>query len=640
MVNYKAKSKTYPGITSINNVTLLNAGMKIIIRQKLFLCAFIILMCNAVSVFFVYKSDQRLRDSEYWVQHTEQVIYQSANVRSMGQDIETASRGYVITCDTAFLEPLYSAKKTTFVYIRHLKQLTRDNYAQQQRIDSLDHYMHQLLDFSFKTVELRNKQGLASAIAFTATKLGKGYTDHIRRITFAIQQQEDSLLKVRKQTNAQNTAAFNQFSVGMFILLGIFTIFLLIIIRKYLLQKKEKAERAGELVIANKNLLFQNNEKEKRAVELAVVGAELAIAQEEIFYQSNEKGERAGELLIANEELFFQNGEKEKRAAELVIANKELSFQNKEKEKRAAELIIANKELLFQNEEKEKRAEELIIANEALLFQNNEKEKRAAELTIANKELSFQNKEKEKRAAELKLAEIARIKIVNELMTRNRDLEQFAYIISHNLRAPVANIIGASSALNDIQLSAEDKDVLSRGINVSVRKLDEVVNDLNHILQVKGEINGIKEIVHFSGLVDDIKISINNLIDKEAIEIKYDFTRINEFLTLKPYLYSIFFNLISNSVKYRRPEIHSVIKISSRLQKRKLELIFSDNGMGINLKKSGSQVFDLYKRFHTNIEGKGMGLFMVKTQVETLGGKINIESTENEGTEFIIEFEI
>jgi signal transduction histidine kinase len=484
-------------------------------------------------------------------------------------------------------------------------------------------------------------------------------------------------------------AAFNRFSGVMFALVGMFTIFVLIVIAKYLFQKKEKAERAGELIIANKNLVFQNDEKEKRAVEFAIIGAELAIAHEEIFFQSNEKGERteelliaaeklfvaneelffqnnekekraaelaiankelsfqnkekenrAGELIIANKELFYQNDEKEKRAAELVIANKELSFQNKEKEKRAGELVIANKELLFQNKEKGKRAEELIIANKALLFQNEEKEKRAAELTIANKELSFQNKEKEKRAAELKLAEIARIKMVNELILRNSDLEQFAYIISHNLRAPVANIIGASSALNDMGLSTEDKDTLSRGINISVMKLDEVVKDLNHILQVKGEINEIKEMVCFSEMVDDIKISINNLIDKEEIEIKYDFTEANEFFTLKGYLYSIFFNLISNSVKYRRPEINSVIEISSCLQKNKLELIFTDNGMGIDLEKNGNQIFGLYKRFHLNIEGKGMGLFMVKTQVETLGGKINIKSTENKGTEFIIDFEI
>jgi signal transduction histidine kinase len=81
------------------------------------------------------------------------------------------------------------------------------------------------------------------------------------------------------------------------------------------------------------------------------------------------------------------------------------------------------------------------------------------------------------------------------------------------------------------------------------------------------------------------------------------------------------------------------IEIKSRLVKNKLQLIFSDNGMGINLKKHGGEVFGLYKRFHTHVEGKGLGLFMVKTQVEAIGGTIAIESAENEGTEFIIEFD-
>jgi signal transduction histidine kinase len=56
------------------------------------------------------------------------------------------------------------------------------------------------------------------------------------------------------------------------------------------------------------------------------------------------------------------------------------------------------------------------------------------------------------------------------------------------------------------------------------------------------------------------------------------------------------------------------------------------------LEKKGDQIFGLYKRFHENTEGKGMGLYMVKTQVEILGGKISIKSEENVGTEFIIEF--
>jgi len=240
---------------------------------------------------------------------------------------------------------------------------------------------------------------------------------------------------------------------------------------------------------------------------------------------------------------------------------------------------------------------------------------------------------------ERKSAEIERIKLVNDLMARNTELEQFAYIISHNLRAPVANIIGASSVLEDPDLTDEDKETLGKGINTSVKKLDEVVKDLNQILQVRGEMSRSKENVNFSDLVSDIKASITNLVlTNDDVEIKFDFKQINEFLTLKPYLYSIFYNLISNSVKYRRPKIHCIIEIKSRIVNNNIELIFTDNGMGIDLTKKGEQVFGLYKRFHANIEGKGMGLFMVKTQVETLGGTINIRSNVNKGTEFTIRF--
>lgn len=243
---------------------------------------------------------------------------------------------------------------------------------------------------------------------------------------------------------------------------------------------------------------------------------------------------------------------------------------------------------------------------------------------------------------ERKISELERDRITADLVKRNTDLEEFAYIISHNLRAPVANILGASAALATMELDPEEKEKLSKGINISAIKLDEVINDLNQILQGKGGINEIKETVQFSDLADSVKISIANLIDDNNIKIRYDFSEIDEFFVLKPYLYSIFYNLISNSVKYRRQQVNTLIEIRSHLNEDedKLELTFTDNGMGIDLKKNGDQIFGLYKRFHSSIEGKGMGLFMVKTQVEVLGGKISVKSEENEGTEFKIEFQL
>jgi PAS domain S-box-containing protein len=241
---------------------------------------------------------------------------------------------------------------------------------------------------------------------------------------------------------------------------------------------------------------------------------------------------------------------------------------------------------------------------------------------------------------ERKVAEIERIKIVNDLQLRNAELEQFSYIVSHNLRAPVANIMGASNMLKDPELAEEDIEILNSSINKSIMKLDDVIKDLNLILQTKSEFNTTKEIIRFSDIIEDIKISLKNVIQLIDININYDFSELDYFMTLKPFLYSIFFNLISNSIKYRKPEIQCVIDIKSQPVNNGIEIIFTDNGIGMNLQKRSNQIFGLYQRFHTHIEGKGMGLFMVKTQTEALGGRITLESEENIGTTFKIEFPI
>jgi signal transduction histidine kinase len=108
--------------------------------------------------------------------------------------------------------------------------------------------------------------------------------------------------------------------------------------------------------------------------------------------------------------------------------------------------------------------------------------------------------------------------------------------------------------------------------------------------------------------------------------------------TVKSYLYSIFYNLTSNSIKYRRADVQPILTIESHKLKNKIEFVFKDNGKGIDLHKNGDHIFGLYKRFDTTTEGKGMGLFMVKTQVQALGGTIKIKSKLGEGTEFILRF--
>jgi PAS domain S-box-containing protein len=237
-----------------------------------------------------------------------------------------------------------------------------------------------------------------------------------------------------------------------------------------------------------------------------------------------------------------------------------------------------------------------------------------------------------------KLLEIERYRITTDLIQRNKDLEQFAYIVSHNLRAPVANIIGFADNLSDDFLDEKLKKKMAEQLSVSANKLDAVIKDLNHVLQIRQQINEKKGNVNFTKIVDDIRLSVSNIINNEQVTLITDFSSADNFFTIKSYFYSIFQNLIVNSIKYKKTGMAPVITISSAISQEGLLIKFKDNGSGMDLKKINGQLFGLYKRFHPHIEGKGMGLFMVKTQVEALGGKISITSEVQKGTEFIIQF--
>ncbi|WP_233871454.1 PAS domain S-box protein [Dyadobacter sp. CY323] len=246
----------------------------------------------------------------------------------------------------------------------------------------------------------------------------------------------------------------------------------------------------------------------------------------------------------------------------------------------------------------------------------------------------------ERKHSELELKELNKSlqKYTDELITSNKGLEQFSYIVSHNLRAPVANIIGLAELVNQDTYPMEVKQQFVNEILVNVKRLDDVVSDLNSILQVKRGVSEKRERVSLQQVIDEISSSIQNIIEKENVRIETDFSTVGELFTLKSYLHSILSNLIMNSIKYRRKDIDPVITIKSSLDQDQVGLSLRDNGMGIDLAGKGAQLFGLYKRFHYHVEGKGMGLFMVKTQVEMLGGKIAVNSAVNQGTEFKVEF--
>lgn len=231
-------------------------------------------------------------------------------------------------------------------------------------------------------------------------------------------------------------------------------------------------------------------------------------------------------------------------------------------------------------------------------------------------------------------AEKEREKMMSDMVRYSKHLEQFAYVVSHNLRSPVAHILGLSNLLK-APISGADREKSQELLYRAVDQLDNTVKDLNKILEVRSEAGRNFESVDLAEVLDGVKISIRNRLEEENVLIENDF-KLQYVYGIKSYIHSIFYNLITNSIKYRKAALRPVISIHSEQADGKIILIFRDNGMGMKLDQYGNKVFGLYQRFHVGIAGKGMGLFMVKAQVEALEGSITVSSTPGEGTEFRI----
>ena len=104
------------------------------------------------------------------------------------------------------------------------------------------------------------------------------------------------------------------------------------------------------------------------------------------------------------------------------------------------------------------------------------------------------------------------------------------------------------------------------------------------------------------------------------------------------FLKSILKHLLSNAIKYRHATRALKISVRTKIKNNKHLLVFKDNGIGIDLQKNGSKIFNMYRTFHDNDDAKGIGLFLTKNQVESLGGDISVKSILGEGTSFTIKF--
>lgn len=228
--------------------------------------------------------------------------------------------------------------------------------------------------------------------------------------------------------------------------------------------------------------------------------------------------------------------------------------------------------------------------------------------------------------------------LINELTRNNKDLKQFSYITSHNLRAPISNLTGLLNLIEDIPIEDPELKEILHGFNKSTHLLDETINDLTKIMIIKDNSSIQKEAVLLKEVFENIFNQLTFQIDTLKPILEINFEEAPSLNINKSYIESILLNLLTNSIKYRSENKTLKIKIISHQADDSIILTFEDNGIGINLERNRDKIFGLYQRFHNYPDSKGLGLYLVKSQIEAMGGTISVKSEVNKGTTFTLIF--
>jgi signal transduction histidine kinase len=218
---------------------------------------------------------------------------------------------------------------------------------------------------------------------------------------------------------------------------------------------------------------------------------------------------------------------------------------------------------------------------------------------------------------------------------QNKRLQNFAYIVSHNLRSHTGNLKFMVDLFKETAQKSERDEIFEHIHSIS-DNLNTTVKHLEEIVKIQTEIGKDKKEVEFEPVFKSIVCALANNIDDLDAKVEYDFSRLPTVEYIPAYMESILQNLLTNSLKYYQPHRRPVIKCTTYENGQHAYLEFEDNGKGIDMKRFGDQVFGMYKTFHQNPDAKGIGLFITRNQVESLGGSIDVQSTVNVGTKFTI----
>lgn len=261
-----------------------------------------------------------------------------------------------------------------------------------------------------------------------------------------------------------------------------------------------------------------------------------------------------------------------------------------------------------------------ILQRNVLVFDD---EQRAVALEVIAGDISLRKKEEEEREM-----------LIQDLETKNAELERFTYTVSHDLRSPLVTIKGFIGMLRDDLETGNTENV-----HADLERISGAADKMNHLLSDLLELSRIGRIINESSwaslndILDTAREMLHGSIaDRRVVfripdglpDVYGDIPRIEEVVQ----------NLIENSLKFFGSRVNPEITVNAEKSGNNVVITFTDNGIGI-APEYHEQIFGLFNKLDKNAEGTGVGLALIKRIVEVHGGEIRVESAEGEGAAFI-----
>jgi PAS domain S-box-containing protein len=601
------------------------------------------------------------------VQHTYEVLADTDYILRLITEIQNSQRGYTITGDSLYLASYLTGIDSINTYVADLKRLTTDNPLQQKRIDSLQIQVVNAVNQQKYQVMLRANGHMPQLMQSYSTQEGKNSIDQIKNLLKDIEQEERQLLDTRTKA-LDATYTLTKIVLYGIVLVCTFIIILLFVFLTNVFTKKELYEK--ELSLLNEDLYHSNQEMQVFNEELNSNREELFATVEQLEVIKNELetivDERTSRLQESNNQLL-QEIQKHKSTENalllsqerlrLALENAQLVVFNADKDLRYtwvynAEAAFGKQPVLGKTDlellpepdarqimdlkrkvfETKKGVKEEVkvsgINNQVFYFISNMQplydiSGEVQEITGVAVNITDRKKVEKKLQNTLK-----------ELQKRNNELDNYVYKVSHDLRAPLTSVMGLINLIHAEQNPQQVAHYIGL-IENRVNKLDDFIKSiLNHSKSINSELRVTP--IDFAKIIGECTEELRYLKNSDKIDICTEIRELESYHSDELRLTILFKNFISNAIKYLNPQApKSFLKISICTTASQAQIVLADNGIGIS-QEYITKIYDMFFRATQSSDGSGLGLYIVKQNIEKLQGSVQVTSEINEGTTFTI----